>query len=288
MIANSQQSLSCAALILHHNHRDLLPPLFDSLLAQKGLDAICLIDNASTDDSIAFTRAHYPQVEILSNNENLNFGTAYNRAIAQRSEDVIFIANNDIVVRPDSIRNALHFLAEHADVASVSFEGLDPTRANPFPCSCGPLVRFGKELSPARHFSGPDDPASESPCYLWGAAACVRRKVFEEIQFDEAMDWGFEDIDLGWSISKRAGLRNVFLPSATIFHLESHTAKERFRQQEIHHMTTRNAILSFSKNATPGELLRALPSVGYHFLRSRRRAHLAREVASRFAARLHP
>jgi GT2 family glycosyltransferase len=277
---------SCAALVLHHNNRVLLEPLFDSLLGQEALSAICLIDNASNDDSVAYTREHHPQVEIIQNQENLDFGTAYNRAIEVRNEDVIFIANNDIVVRPGSIRNALTFLQDNPDVASVSFEGLDPKRSNPFPCECRPLIRFGKELSPARRFAGPNDPPVESPGYLWGAAACVRTEVLKKIRFDETMDWGFEDIDLGWSISRQTGMRNVFLPSATIYHLESHTVKARFRQWQIRRMLARNAILCFTKNATAGELLRALPHLIFGGIISQKRMSLAGEVARRLRVRL--
>ncbi len=277
---------TCVAIILHHNKQSLLAPLFDSLLGQEALTAICLIDNASTDGSIAFTRSHYPQVEIIQNQENLNFGTAYNRAIETRQEDVIFIGNNDIVVHHGSIARALRFLMDHQDVASVSFEGLDPERSNPFPSRSDPLVRFGKVLSPARHFSGPNDFPIESPCFLWGAAVCIRRKVFAEIQFDEDMDWGFEDIDLGWSVSRRTGMRNVFLPGATIFHLESRTVRERFRQRQIRPMVARNAILSFAKNATPFEFLRAAPYMMINLFRCRRRRQLARQVARRLLARV--
>lgn len=250
------------------------------------MTAVCLIDNASSDDSVAFTRQHYPEVEIIRNDENLNFGAAYNRAIAKRREDVIFIANNDIVVRPGSVANALRFLVEHPDVASVSFEGLDVNRSDPFPSHCAPLKRFGKQLSPGRNFLGPADPPTESPFYLWGAAVCLWRKVVSEIQFDEAMDWGFEDVDLGWSIKRQTGMRHVFLPSATIFHLESHTVRERFRKKQIRQMVTRNAILSFAKNATSLELLRAAPQMAISFLICRRRRQLAKEVSHRLRARL--
>jgi GT2 family glycosyltransferase len=277
---------TCVAMVLHHNNRALLPTVFESLLAQEGLSAICLIDNASSDDSVPFTRHHYPEVEIIQNRENLNFGTAYNRAITTRSEDVVFLANNDITVRSGSIRNALQFLASNRDVASVSFEGLDPNRFDPFPVECGPLVRFGKELSPARYFVGSDDPPSESACYLWGAAVCIRRGLFARVRFDEAMDWGFEDIDLGWAIARQTGMRNVFLPSATIFHMESKTVRERFRQKQIWQMLTRNAILSFAKNATSPELLRAAPYIAMNLFRCRRRAALILEVAVRLGRRL--
>lgn len=270
--------LTCAALILNHNGRRLLAPLYDSLVAQDGLTAICLIDNASTDDSVNFTRTRYPMVQIIQNAENLSFGTAYNLAIRTRSEDVIFIVNNDVVVHRGAIRNALEFLGQHSDVASVSFEGLDPDRKGEFGSSCPPLCRFGKLLSPGRNFRGPDDRPVESPFYLWGAACCIRREVFRKIEFDEAMDWGFEDVDLAWSIARRTGMRNIFLPGATIFHLESHTSRKRFRSSQIHEMVTRNAILSFAKNATARELVRATPYILYNFLRFPGRRELARKI----------
>lgn len=277
--------LSCVALILNHNGRSLLPQLFDSLVDQDGLTAICLIDNASTDDSVSFTRQHYPAVEVFQNSENLNYGTAYNRAIRTRTEDVMFIVNNDVVVHPGAIRNALNYLEHHPDVASVSFEGLDRERDRPFPVSCPPLRRFGKELSPARAFRGPNDTPIESPCYLWGAACCIRAEMFRKIEFDEAMDWGFEDVDLGWSITRLTGMRNVFLPSATIYHLESRTAKTVFKQRQIDRMSSRNAMLSFAKNASAGELFRALPFMLRNFPFVSRRWDLACELGKRLIAR---
>ncbi len=162
--------LTCCALILNHNGRHLLAKLYDSLLLQDDLTSICLVDNASTDDSVSFTQESYPKFEIIQNSQNLNFGTAYNRSICRRDEDIIFIVNNDVVVHPGSIRNALAFLEKNPDVASVSFEGLDPNRDGAYGGSCPPLRRFGKELSPARNFKGPEDAAINSPFYLWGAA----------------------------------------------------------------------------------------------------------------------
>ena len=277
--------LTCAALILNHNGRHLLASLYDSLLTQERLTAIVLIDNASTDDSIAFTEAHYPTVEIIRNSVNLNFGTAYNRAVRTRSEDLIFIVNNDVVVHPDAVRNAVEFLESHADVASVSFEGLDPQRNGAYGNSCPPLRRFGKELSPARHFQGPHDSPIASPCYLWGAACCIRRQIFQQIEFDEDMDWGFEDVDLGWSITRKTGMQNVFLPSSTIFHLDSHTAQKRFRRRDIERMVSRNAVLSFAKNATALELLRATPYILVNFVRFRERRPLLGQFLERLKSR---
>ena len=258
--------LTCAALILNHNGRALLPPLYQSLLNQRGLSAIVLIDNASTDDSIQLTQTLSDRIEVIKNSENLDFGTAYNRAIATRSEDVILILNNDTIVHRDAVYRALLFLEQNPEVGSVSLEGLDPTHKAGFPVYSKPLRRFGKILCQERRYSGPEDGAILADYFLWGAACCVRRPVFESVRFDEDMDWYFEDVDLGWSIARTTGFRNVFLPSSTIYHLESTTSKTRFQKKRLERMTARNAMIAFAKNGTWLDLLIAAPRMLYRLI----------------------
>ena len=138
--------------------------LSGSFKAQAGLTAICVIDNASTDDSVSIIRQGYPDVEILINEQNLPFGTAYNRAIAARGEDIIFLANN----------NTLSFTTMPSRMRSLSSKRIPtwppfPSKASiqtgrtPFPCSCGPLRRFGKGLAPGRHSRQPERPGGALP-----------------------------------------------------------------------------------------------------------------------------
>ena len=280
--------LSCVALILHHDGLERLRPLYDSLRTQDSLTAVCLIDNASRDGSVEFTRREYPEIEILQNEDNVPFGTAYNLAVESRREDVVLLLNDDVILRPDSIRNALGYLQSHADVASVSFESLDPTRASaPFPAPSIPLRRFGKTLSPARNFKDSNDDPIVSPCFLWGAACCIRREVFMRVRFDERMDWYFEDVDLGWAITRQTGMLNVFVPSASVFHQVSATSIDRFGARRIRLMTRRNAVLSFAKNGSFGDLVKALPYVAFSFILVKQRTRLALDVLDILRARMN-
>jgi|694.fasta_scaffold05981_7 GT2 family glycosyltransferase len=269
--------MNCAALILHYNNTSLLDGVLTSLRGEEGLDAIVVIDNASTDTSITHLKTHHHDVEIIQNKENLNYGTAYNRAIATRSEEIILILNNDTIVHPGSVKAAVGFLRDNLDVASVSFEGLDRNKGSqPFPCNpCGPIRKFGKVLSPGRSFSSRFDAPVDARYYLWGAACAIRKDIFMRVKFDESMDWYFEDIDLGWSIRRKTGMKNVFIPSATIYHEESTTSRSRFDELRISRMSTRNAIISFSKNGTLLDWLRGLPAILLYFLQMQDRRKLA-------------
>jgi GT2 family glycosyltransferase len=65
---------------------------------------VVLVDNASSDDSLTFTRARFPEVKIMANKDNLGFSSGMNVALRQIQSDVVVLLNNDVVVRPEWLR----------------------------------------------------------------------------------------------------------------------------------------------------------------------------------------
>ncbi|MCS6862682.1 MAG: glycosyltransferase, partial [Abditibacteriales bacterium] len=62
---------------------------------------IIVVDNASTDDSVAAIRQAYPELVILQNSDNLGYAEGNNvgiRYAKARGSDYVFILNNDTVV----------------------------------------------------------------------------------------------------------------------------------------------------------------------------------------------
>ena len=93
---------SIGVMILNRNGRDWLGPLYESLCKQGYPRLkVYLVDNASTDDSVALTLAHYPDVKVLRFSENSGYCMAYNRAMphafAGGCEWVVW-ANNDVLL----------------------------------------------------------------------------------------------------------------------------------------------------------------------------------------------
>ena len=95
---------SIGVMILNRNGRDWLEPLYESLRKQAYPRLkVYLVDNASTDDSVALTLAHYSEVKVLRFSENAGYCIAYNRtmphAFADGCEWVVW-ANNDVLLEP--------------------------------------------------------------------------------------------------------------------------------------------------------------------------------------------
>src|SRR5262245_60796647 len=84
--------------VLNYNGRALLevclPSICRAAAASRHACRVCVIDNSSTDDSLAFLRRHFPQVEVISQpNRGL---CSFNAVLAECAEPVAVLLNNDV------------------------------------------------------------------------------------------------------------------------------------------------------------------------------------------------
>ena len=99
---------SISVLVLNLNGRGHLDACLSSLEAQvypRERFEIEVVDNGSTDDSLAHIRARYPRVRLLALERNGGFCAPYNAAIQRCDSDFVALLNNDARVDP-------HWLSE--------------------------------------------------------------------------------------------------------------------------------------------------------------------------------
>jgi GT2 family glycosyltransferase len=241
-------------------------PARDSLVKQTVVPHIVVIDNHSTDESPDIIAKEYPAVELVRNDRNYDFGTAYNRAIKPRKEEFVVILNNDIVMEPDCIENALKFLENTPEAGAAVFIVYEMDQPVKFPYDRDYILkkRFGVDLGTHVRFESKDSKPRWMR-YIWGGGSMLRRKLFDEIQFDEDFGWYWEDADLGWMMVNRTKYRPAAVPGAIVHHIGGASVKKRFKNDEANLMDHRNALLSFEKNATAWELLRSWAERRYFF-----------------------
>ncbi|HLT23978.1 MAG TPA: glycosyltransferase family 2 protein, partial [Ignavibacteria bacterium] len=92
-------------VIPNWNGKDHLKECYDSLYGQTYKDfVVVLVDNNSSDDSIAFTKAHYPDVKVLQLDTNRGFAGGVNEGIRfslNFNPEYILLLNNDIECKED-------------------------------------------------------------------------------------------------------------------------------------------------------------------------------------------
>ena len=62
---------------------------------------VIVVDNGSTDDSVAYLREHWPEVKVVELGENQGFPAAVNRGIAAGRGAYVALLNTDIELSPD-------------------------------------------------------------------------------------------------------------------------------------------------------------------------------------------
>ena len=94
-----------AVIIPHWNGIEVLEPCLRSLEASEYDQLeIVVVDNASSDESVAFVKREFPRVKVLQNSENLGFAGGCNVGLREIDSDFYLVLNNDtteITINPD-------------------------------------------------------------------------------------------------------------------------------------------------------------------------------------------
>ena len=232
--------MKLSIVIVSYNVRPFLEECLDSVQrASKGPDTeVFVVDNASSDDSVAVVRNRYPWVRLIVNSENLGFAGANNIALRQAVGEYQLLLNPDTVVEADTLRNAVAFMDAHpqAGGAGVMMHNENGTlapesrRALPTPwVSCLKMLGFTKHYYMS-HLPW-DQPAQIE--VISGAFCLLRKQALDQIGLlDEDFFMYGEDIDLSYRLLK-GGWQNWYLPYPITHYKGKSTQKTDYRYVHI-------------------------------------------------------
>jgi N-acetylglucosaminyl-diphospho-decaprenol L-rhamnosyltransferase len=165
---------------------------------------VVLVDNGSSDDSVALARRELPEVKVLELGRNLGFGPAINRAGAEHPAEEVILLNNDAEAEPRFVEALLDGLGAGVDaVAGVLLQERAPELID----SAG--VVADATLMGFDYLHGePAEAAGNAPDPLGptGGAALYRREALERAGgFDERIFLYYEDLDLALRIAVAGG-----------------------------------------------------------------------------------
>jgi N-acetylglucosaminyl-diphospho-decaprenol L-rhamnosyltransferase len=180
---------------------------------------VVVADNGSIDGSTELLGERFPEVRVLGFEENLGFGRAINRAVAEVPGDPVILLNNDATPEPCFVEALLGELGKEVDaVAGVLLQERAPELID----SAGVVAEV--TLMGFDYLHGePAASAAKAPDPLGptGGAALYRRPAFEAVGgFDERIFLYYEDLDLALRMAGRGG-RCRLAPEARAVHAYS-------------------------------------------------------------------
>ncbi len=258
-----------AAVIVSYNVADLLVRCVESLRAD-GIERIVVVDNASSDDSVAAIRAADPDVEVVALGRNIGFGAGVNRGVARTTEPFVVVLNPDVEVEPGSTKVLLDALEADDGLALVgprieTPEGELYPSARTFPdmvdAAGHAFLHFVWSSNPfSRRYRMLDWDHGDARDVDWvaGTHLLARRIAWDEVGgFDEAFFMYMEDVDLCWRLH-RAGWRVGYEPAARIVHgIGRSTDQTPYRMIAAHH----RSLLRYAGRTTTGARRALLPVI---------------------------
>lgn len=236
-------------LIVNRNAEELLRQCLESLVATAGDVSfeIILVDNGSTDGSLATARGVFPEIVELRQPTNIGYVRANNVGLARATGKYLLYLNNDTKVLPECLPGLRAFLDAHSECGALSpqilnADGTDQGVARNFPTFMNGL--FGRRSVLTRVF--PRNPWTRR--YMIGrhhrgdaafecemlSAAClaVPTALARDLGgFDEGFTHYWVDSEFVGRVRKR-GRRAYCLPAAKIIHFEgSGGSTATFRQR---------------------------------------------------------
>ena len=194
-----------------------------------------VVDNASSDGSVALLRTDYPDAELIENPTNVGFGRANNQAVARIRGRYVLLLNTDAFISPDTLVKTVGFMNENpwVGVLGVKLIAEDgslqpccryfPTPWNVFLHTTG-LGRFfpGTQLVDDMSW----DHGSVRICdWVPGCYYLTRREVVERVGlFDPRYFLYCEEVDLCRRVAQ-AGWRVVYYPDTEVIHIGGESAK---------------------------------------------------------------
>jgi N-acetylglucosaminyl-diphospho-decaprenol L-rhamnosyltransferase len=213
-------------IIVSWNTRDLLASCLDSLAAPGGMPdgtEVVIVDNASTDGSVAYLRARYPWVHLIERPTNSGFAAGTNCGLAVARGAHLLLLNSDTEVRPGALASMITYLQQHAGAGVV---GADIRNSDGSMQPCAGLApsllsetysilgldrafraltdRWRRDLPPGRYLVRD---------WVLGAALMVRRAAYEAVgsldagyfMYSEEIDWCTRIRASGWQVGMLVG-----------------------------------------------------------------------------------
>jgi N-acetylglucosaminyl-diphospho-decaprenol L-rhamnosyltransferase len=249
-----------SAVVVTHN---ALPWIEQSLESVRGEETV-VVDNESSDGTVAFVRERFPEATVLEQG-NLGLAAGWNAGMAVASGRYFLILNADAWLTPGSLARLVEFADAHPEAAVVgprllNVDGTLQRSVRGFPTLWRLATEyfFLRKLAPrsralnAFYAGGFAHDEVREVEWVMGACMLVRREAVEQagpldesfFLFSEETDWCRRFQDAGWKV--------LFFPGAECVHVGGASHGGRLFRENV-----RGHLRFLAKHRGPGYAERA-------------------------------
>jgi len=254
-----------AVAVLNWNGLSLLQRFLDKLVQDSSpLGKVYLIDNASSDESIAWTKEHIPSVEIIELDANFGYAGGYNKGLDQIEEEIVVLINSDIESTPQWLQPIAKRFDEDPRLGALQPKILDLKDRSKFEyagAAGGYMDHLGYAFCRGRLFEDLEEDHGQYDDYqecFWATGAClaVRKSAFNEVRGLYATLFAhMEEIDLCWKMQLN-NWKIAVEPGSTVYHLGGATLETASPKKT--YLNFRNNLIILFLNLPSFEAMRVI------------------------------
>jgi len=211
-------------VIVNYNGKHFLENCLYSLSTQTYKDyEVVIVDNASSDGSVAYIQHYYPWVKLIQSEFNSGFAGGVNQGIKNSKGKYILTLNNDTTIHTQFLEKMLECIESEDKVGSCASKMVYPDGRINSTGICVSRSGAAWDRGMLEHDENQYDEIEEifGPC---AGAALYRKEMLEEIGlFDKDFFLYFEDVDIAFR-AQLAGWKCLYTPYAKVTHIHGGTA----------------------------------------------------------------
>lgn len=218
-------SILVSVVIVNYNGEEYIEECLYSLYNQTYSNIeIIVLDNNSSDNSVAVLKKHEENIKLILCEENVGFAKGNNIAIKESSGEFIALLNNDAIADKEWIEKMVDAMNNNPLIGSCACKIIS-YYDNKVMDSAGLLISWdGMSRGRGREESIDNFNNKEYTLIPSGCAALYRKSALSEVGlFDESFFCYCEDTDLGIRLQLQ-GWRCIYVPEAKVFHRYSESA----------------------------------------------------------------
>lgn len=252
--------MKIAIAILNWNGKSWLEKFLPNVLENSQSAEVYVIDNASTDDSVAYISTYFPSVKIIINQQNHGFAGGYNEGLKQINADIYCLLNSDVEVTPGWLDPVAALFEKNLDIAAIQPKVLDYNRKNFFEfagAGGGLIDNLGYPYCRGRVFENVEEDKgqyNDETEIFWASGCClfIRSEDFwKQNGFDARFFAHQEEIDLCWRL-KNSGRKIYYTGKSAIYHVGGGTLQKQNPRKT--YLNIRNNLSMMLKNLPSGKL----------------------------------
>jgi GT2 family glycosyltransferase len=268
--------MDVSIIIVAWNVKDLLQSCLKSVYEQtKAVEfEVIYVDNASEDGSVDMVAKEFPEVNVITNNENKGFIEANNQGIEVAKGRYVLLLNSDTIVLDNAIAKSVAFADAHPRAAVVGCRVLNPDRTLQRSCFMYPSAlntflsaTYLYKILPKNRFFGrehmtwwdyEDVREVETVC---GCFSLVRSEAIKQVGLMDKTYFVYGD-DPDWCYRfKKNGWKVMFTPEPQIIHYGGQTTDQMADEFKLQLCGSKLTFIKLHRSATEFEFARLFTSL---------------------------